>query len=141
MINRILKTEAAVVAFGNWLNNQPMPESGWYVEAIPAEQKRSADQNNLLWVSAYRPIAQFLSEQSGKVITAEMVHEVAKDRFSPRIVVELYGKSKSYPKSTTRMGKAEFSDYLEQVYAWGAEMGVAFEQVSQISTRPGMHPC
>ena len=88
---------------------------------------RTEEQNRLLWVSAYLPIAQFLTEQSGKVITKDMVHCVAKDRFSPRVIVEFDGKSKSYPQSTTRFNKQEFSDYLEQVYAWGAELGVMFE--------------
>ena len=87
-------------------------------------------QNRLLWASAYTPIAVFLSEQSGKVITREMVHAVAKDRFAPRITVEFDGKSKSYPQSTTRFTKAEFSDYLEAVYAWGADMGVFFSEVA-----------
>lgn len=56
-----------------------------------------------------------------------MTADVAKDRFMPRITVEFEGKSKSYPQSTTRLGKKAFSDYLEQVYAWGADMGVYFD--------------
>jgi hypothetical protein len=90
-------------------------------------QTRTEEQNNLLWRSAYTPIAQHLTEESGKIITKEMVHEVAKDRFAPRVVVEAFGRSKSYPRSTTKFNKQEFSDYLEQVYAWGSEMGVLFE--------------
>lgn len=91
------------------------------------EETRTEQQNRLLWAGAYSPIAQHLSEQSGKVITRDHVHCVAKDRFMPRITVEFEGKSKSYPQSTTRLGKKAFSDYLEQVYAWGAEMGVYFD--------------
>ena len=96
------------------------PKRGYHSET------RSEEQNRLLWAGAYGPIAQVLSEESGKVITKEMVHEVSKDRFCPRIIVEFQGKSKSYPKSTTRLNKQEFSDYLEQVYAWGAELGAVF---------------
>lgn len=91
------------------------------------EETRTEQQNRLLWAGAYTPIAQHLSEESGKIITRDMVHCVAKDRFCPRIVVEFQGKSKSYPQSTTRLNKQEFSDYLQQVYAWGASMGVIFE--------------
>jgi len=91
-------------------------------------ETRTGEQNRLLWAGAYSPIAQHLSEQSQKVITREMVHEVAKDRFMPRITVEWGGKVKTYPKSTTRLTKAEFSDYLERVYQWGAEMGVYFDR-------------
>ena len=104
-----------------------LPKCGLLVEWCDFDAKRTADQNSLLWVSAYRPIASFLSEKSGKVITSEMVHCVCKDRFLPPTLVEFNGKSKSYPGSTTKLGKKAFSDYLEQVYSWGAEMGVYFE--------------
>ena len=104
-----------------------IPECGVLVEWASADSKRTSEQNALLWVSAYRPIATFLTEQSGKIITSEMVHAVAKDRFLEPVVVELNNKSKSYPGSTTKLGKQAFSDYLEAVYSWGAEMGVWFE--------------
>ena len=104
-----------------------IPDCGWIVEWANADAKRTSEQNALLWAHAYRPIAMHLSEQSGKVITTEHVHAVAKDRFLEHIVVELNGKKKVYPGSTTKLGKKAFSDYLEQVYAWGAEMGVWFD--------------
>jgi len=104
-----------------------IPDCGYMFEYFRADDKRNAEQNNLLWVSAYRPIANFLGEQSGKIITAEMVHAVAKDRFLDPIIVEYEGKSKSYPGSTTQLGKKDFGEYIEKVYAWGAEMGCWFE--------------
>ena len=104
-----------------------LPEEGYYVEWEPKADRRTSDQNALLWVGAYRPIAEYLSEQSGKIITSEHVHAVAKDRFLDPVVVELNGKSKSYPGSTTKLKKAAFGDYLEQVWAWGSEMGVWFQ--------------
>ena len=110
-----------------FISNVEIPDCGLLFEWCAFDEKRSAEQNALLWVSAYRPIAMFLSEQSGKVITSEMVHAVAKDRFLEPVVVALGEKSKPYPGSTTKLGKKKFSDYLEQVYAWGAEMGVYFE--------------
>ena len=110
-----------------FIEKMELPECGVLFEWCDADSKRSYEQNKLLWVSAYRPIATFLSEQSGKVITSEMVHAVAKDRFLDPIVVTMGDKSKSYPGSTTKLGKKAFSDYLEQCYAWGAEMGVYFE--------------
>ena len=123
----VVKNERQREFMLNFLGNVEIPESGFVVEWCEFDSKRTHEQNRLLWVSAYRPIAQFLSEQSGKVITAEMVHAVAKDRFLDPVVVEFGGRSKSYPGSTTKQGKKKFSDYLEQVYAWGAEMGVEFQ--------------
>ena len=97
------------------------PKCNFHIET------RSGQQNKLLWAGAYTPIAEYLTEASGKCVTREMVHEVAKDRFAERIVVEYNGKSKSYPKSSSSMGKKEFSDYLEQIYCWAAEMGIILE--------------
>ena len=123
----VVKTEKHRENLLSFFQKVELPECGLIVEWAEADYKRSSDQNALLWVSAYRPIAAFLSEQSGKVILSEHVHCVCKDRFLPPILVEMNGKSKSYPGSTTKLGKKAFSDYLEQVYSWGAGMGVWFE--------------
>ena len=80
----------------------------------------------MLWAGAYSPIAQFLSEQSGKFISREMVHAVAKDRFLEPLIVEFEGKVKRYPGTTTGLSKTAFNEYLEKVFAWGADMGVFF---------------
>lgn len=112
----------------SWLARAALPEHGLALSWKPWEETRRNRQNRLLWAGAYRPIAEFLTEKSGKVITSEQVHLVAKDRFMPREVVEFNGKSKSYPRSTTKLTVREFNEYLEQVFAWGAEMGVWFEE-------------
>lgn len=110
------------------IEGMELPECGVIFEWGNADSKRNAEQNSLMWVSAYRPIAQYMSEASGKVITSEMIHEVCKDKFLPPIMVPRKdGTTKRYNGSTTRLGKKAFSDYLEQVYAWGASMGVWFE--------------
>jgi len=128
MINgHLVKTEFHRTNLLKTFEKIELPECGLMVEWCNADSKRSIDQNSLLWVSAYRPIAIFLSEKSGKVITSEMVHCVCKDRFLDPVIVEYDGKSKSYPGSTTKLGKKAFGDYLEQVYSWGAEMGCWFE--------------
>ena len=88
-------------------------------------ENRTEHQNRLLWAGAYSPIAQFLSEQNGLVITRDMVHDTCKSNFAPRAENRLTGET--YPKSTTRFSKKEFSDYLERVFAWGASMGVFFD--------------
>ena len=123
----LVKTEKQREHLLKFFTSVEIPDCGFVVEWSQADAKRTTEQNALLWVSAYRPIAQFLSEQSNKVITSEMVHAVAKDRFLDPVVVEMNGKRKSYPGSTTKLGKKAFSDYLEQVYSWGAGMGVYFD--------------
>lgn len=127
-----MKQEATILneqqreRFIKFWTNTPIPEEGWAVSWEEFAKKRTNDQNALLWVGAYRPIAEFLSEQSGKIITSEMVHAVAKDRFLDPLVIEFDGKSKSYAGSTTKLNKKDFGDYLEKVWAWGAGMGVWF---------------
>jgi hypothetical protein len=123
----LVKTEQHRENLIKFFTKFEIPACGALIEWCEADSKRTSEQNSLMWVSAYRPIAIHLSEQSGKVITLEMVHMVAKDRFLDPIIVELNGKTKRYPGSTTKLGKKKFSDYLEQVYAWGAEMGVYFQ--------------
>ena len=123
----IVKTDQQRINLIAFFRDVELPDCGIIVEWANADSKRTSEQNALLWVSAYRPIAQFMTEQSGKIITSEMVHAVAKDRFLDPVVVEYKGKSKSYPGSTTKLGKQAFSDYIEQVYAWGATMGCYFE--------------
>ncbi|MBU8921760.1 MAG: recombination protein NinB [Bacteroidales bacterium] len=124
--NAVITNEAQLGKFLKYWEACKLPEDGYYVEWEPKADRRTSDQNALLWVGAYRPIAEYLSEQSGKIITSEHVHAVAKDRFLDPVIVELNGKSKSYPGSTTKLKKKEFGDYLEQVWAWGGSMGVWF---------------
>ena len=123
----LIKTEKQRERLLAFLSGFELPECGLLVEWCKADEKRTVEQNALLWASAYGPIAEFLTEKSGKIITREMVHAVAKDRFLEPVVVEFDGKTKSYPGSTTKLGKKAFSDYLEKVYSWGAHMGVFFD--------------
>ena len=123
----IIKNDQQRARLITFIEGVELPACGLIVEWANADAKRTSEQNALLWVSAYRPIAAFLSDQSGKLITSEHVHAVCKDRFLDPVVVEFNGKSKSYPGSTTKLGKKAFGDYLEQVYSFGAGMGVYFE--------------
>jgi hypothetical protein len=122
-----VKTEDQRGRLIKFFEKMELPDCGVLVEWCDADTKRSYEQCKLQWAGAYRPIATFLSEQSGTIITTDMVHAVAVDRFVEPIVVTMNGKTKRYPGSTAKLGKKAFSDYLEQVFAWGAEMGVWFE--------------
>ena len=129
MINKhLVKTEFHRTNLIKTFENIEIPDCGLMVEWCNADSKRTIDQNNLMWVHAYPPIAVKLSEFNNQIITKEMVHEVCKDKFLPPILVPRKdGTVKRYPGSTTRLGKKAFGDYLEQVYAWGAELGAWFE--------------
>jgi len=125
----IVKTEAHRANLIKFFENVELPESGLCVEWFDADSKRTLEQNKLMWVGAYQPIANYLSEQTGKAITTDMVHELCKDKFLPPILVPRKdGTFKKYNGSTRKLSKAGFSEYIEKVWAWGStELGVQFE--------------
>lgn len=90
---------------------------------------RTLEQNRFMWRRAYQPIAEQMSEATGRLVKKEDLHHFFKDLFGTREIVRhpLTGEQISVPKSTTKYKKAEMSAYLEQVFAWGAERGVWFE--------------
>ena len=90
-----------------------------------AEPTRTLDQNSLLW-----PL---LNEVSNKVdwYGNKLTADEWKDVFSAamkkqKVVPGLEGGFVVCGQSTSRMGKREFSDLVELIYAFGAERGVAF---------------
>jgi hypothetical protein len=104
-----------------------IPECGISVSWQDEDSKRTAQQNRMLWISAYSPIAEWMTYQSGNIITREMVHCICKDRYLDPIVIKYKGKEKSYVGSTTQLGKKAFGIYLEKVWEFGCAMGVTFE--------------
>lgn len=105
---------------------------------VREEQKaRKLDQNALLWVG---PLAD-LAEQAwieGRKFTAETWHyylkkELLPEEFDPELCKDGYVKWEFGPDgervligSTTQLTVKGFSMYLEQVFAFGASLGVKF---------------
>lgn len=95
-----------------------------YVVTI-AERTRSLDQNAALW-----PALTEVSEQVdwyGQKLTPEEWKDVFSAALKKQKVVPgLDGGFVVCGQRTSRMGKREFGDLLELVYAFGAERGVRF---------------
>jgi hypothetical protein len=95
-----------------------------YVVTI-AERTRSLDQNAALW-----PALNEVSEQVdwyGQKLTPEEWKDVFSAALKKQKVVPgLDGGFVVCGQRTSRMGKREFGDLLELVYAFGAERGVRF---------------
>ena len=123
----IVKTEFHRANLIKFFEKVELPESGLCVEWYDADSKRTLEMNKLMWVGAYQPIALFLSEKTGNHYTKDMIHAVCKERFLEPILVPTKEGIKKYPGSTRGLSKQEFSDYLEKIWSWGAEMGVYFE--------------
>ena len=89
----------------------------WRVTIAPYVKNRTTDQNNLLW-AFYTEIANHTGH------TPEEIHEYCKAAFlAPKIIT--VGKDTKEYRTTTKLTTAEFSDYIERIYAFAAgELGV-----------------
>jgi hypothetical protein len=105
-----------------------------------AVKPRKADQNALMWSGPLADIAQQAWVQ-GRTFSAETWHEHFKREFLPESHIEGMTKE-GYQKwditpsgervligSTTDLTVRGFSEYLEQIHAYGASLGVRFHTV------------
>ena len=106
------------------------------LESIPAEEyplevawgrpKRSNRQNRYLWGVVYKTLAEGMSEQYKAYITPEMVHELCRQHFMPR--VEVPGTGQSIPMSTTELCRSgsedSFQEYVLQIQELAAKKGI-----------------
>jgi len=115
------------------------------LEVLIREQnpKRTLDQNALMWAGPLTDIQNQIYLE-GRTFSAEIWHEQFKEWFLPdefdeelcRPGYEKYiylpdGSRKLSPNaSTTLLTKKGFSEYLEQIYAYGADNGVMFGERS-----------
>ena len=95
-----------------------------------AEPTRTLEQNSLLW-----PLLTEVSKQVdwyGNKLTADEWKDVFSAALKKQKVVPgLDGGFVVCGQSTSRMGKREFSDLVELIYAFGAERGVVFSGQSE----------
>jgi len=92
------------------------------------ESTRTTEQNSLLW-----PLLTEVSRQVdwyGKKLTPDEWKSVFSASLKQQKVVPgLDGGFVVCAQSTSRMGKREFSDLIELIFAFGAEKGVRFPDV------------
>jgi hypothetical protein len=79
----------------------------------------------------------------GRQYSALIWHEYFKEKFlpdfpDPKLVKEGYRKYEETPDgkrvlvgSTSKLTKLGFSNYMEQIYAYGADLGVRFREANQ----------
>lgn len=94
-------------------------------------KRRSLPQNAYYWavcVPAIRDAFREWDMETGW--TAEMVHEVLKDRFLPmvrewgRVVIPATGEVIDEVPTTRKLTTTQFSEYVERIQHWAAEMGI-----------------
>lgn len=90
-----------------------------------SEATRSNDQNRLLW-----PLLDCLAKQVNwhgqKLSASDWKHVLTSSLKKQRVVPGIDGGFVVMGQSTSRMGKAEFSELIELLYAFGAQHNVNF---------------
>lgn len=126
----------------NLINSLPLDDEH-PLEVVVREpvKVRVLSQNNLMWVGPLADIAE-QAYVGGRNYTPEIWHEFFKATFLPETHDPEYTKD-GYIKwdytpagervligSTTQLTKLGFSDYLEQIMAYGSSLGVLFGERS-----------
>jgi hypothetical protein len=127
----------------NAIQNAPIDSDKPLEVIIREEQKgRSLSANALMWAGPLNDIAS-QAWVHGKQYSALIWHEYFKEKFLPDFpdstqVKEGYRKYEETPDgrrvligSTQKLTKHGFSLYMEQIYAYGAELGVRFSETDQ----------
>lgn len=141
MIHMILKADdnyslqKAVQLLSKQVINRPV-----IITMREETKKRSGEQNRLQWAGMLGDFEK-QATLAGHRFSAAVWHEYCKEKFLPDTFI--VGKTlKGYQKwvempdgrlktigSTTQLTTSGFSDYLEQCYAFGCELGVKFTTV------------
>lgn len=93
-----------------------------YVATV-AEETRSLAQNAYLWGVVYATIVEYMREHHGRDYSDEAVHEALKELFLPSRVEQMARRKVRIYRSTTKLTKREFADYVEHCIRWAAEFG------------------
>lgn len=102
----------------NHLND--LPDSRYRIRIEKANQ-RSLPQNSFYW-GIVIPFVQDGLKHLGHDITKEETHEFLKSKFNYyEIVNENTGECVSIPKSTKRLSKIEFGEYIAKIQQFAAE--------------------
>jgi len=127
----------------NAIQNAPIDLDKPLEVIIREEQKaRSLSANALMWAGPLNDIAQ-QAWVHGRQYSALIWHEYFKEKFlpdfsDPKLVKEGYRKYEETPDgrrvligSTSKLTKHGFNLYIENIYAYGADLGVRFSEANQ----------
>jgi len=101
------------------------------VRIEPEEKQRTKRQNRYLWGVVYKHLVDndpgyFCNEETERLLrgrgiaVTEIVHEFCKAQFLPPLELAIGGGMK-ITKSTAKLNRQEFNDYVENIRRWAAE--------------------
>ena len=101
------------------------------VRIEPEEKKRTQRQNKYLWGVVYKHLVDndpgyFVNEETERLLKGrgiamdEVVHEFCKAQFLPPVALGI-GGGMQVTKSTAKLNRQEFNEYVESIRRWAAE--------------------
>ena len=101
------------------------------VRIEPEEKQRTKRQNRYLWGVVYKHLVDndpgyFCNEETERLLrgrgiaVTEIVHEFCKAQFLPLVDLGIGGGMR-ITKSTAKLNRQEFNDYVENIRRWAAE--------------------
>lgn len=94
-------------------------------------KKRSDDQNRL-----YFKLLELISKETGH--DKDSLHEYFKKRYGIWDVEKIFGEEIPVPLSTTKYGTKKFSEYMTQVEAEAASLGIVLPHPNDWMTEDGI---
>ena len=101
------------------------------VRIEPEEKQRTKRQNRYLWGVVYKHLVDndpgyFVNEETERLLhgrgiaVTEIVHEFCKAQFLPPVALGI-GGGMQVTKSTAKLNRQEFNEYVESIRRWAAE--------------------
>lgn len=100
-----------------WLLAQADEHLPLEVSIKPYKRNRSTEQNALYW-----SLLSVISQETG--YTKDDLHDMLRNKFLGMQVKEIAGEQVQYLPSTTKLKVGEMADYITQIEAWSAQLGI-----------------
>ena len=96
-----------------------LPKDKTFVLSV-ASETRSLKQNAYLWSGVYPAIVNFMRDHHGRDYSNDAIHETLKELFLPFKVEQMAKREIKIYRSTKKLTKREFSEYVEHIMRWAA---------------------
>jgi hypothetical protein len=113
-----------------WRALKPWLGAGHRFEVDVRPERRSTEQNSKLW-AMLGEVSKQVEWYGQRLTPEEFKHVFSAALKKQRVVPGIDGGFVVLGQSTSRMSKAELSEMIELVYAFGAERGVQFKETHE----------
>lgn len=100
-----------------WLSALSSESLPYEIVAKPYKRNRSVEQNDFYWT-----LLTHISQETG--YTKDDLHDMLRYKFLGMQKKEVAGVNIEYLPSSTKLKVGEMADYLTQIEAWSAQLGI-----------------